>query len=223
MAGKSTYLRMTALITILAQIGCFVPASYASIGVVDRIFTRIGTVDDITRGYSSFMVEISEVGQILRNSTSKSLVLLDEVGKSTGSKDGASLAWAIVEYLHKIGSKTLFATHYHEISELEEKLEGVKNYHFRVIETDKGLEFDRKIKRGASNESYGIKIAEFVLPKEVVERAYEIYKELNKKDINNEVKEIIKEIQKIDINHLTPIQALNELDKIVRKCKNLKL
>ncbi|XRO74789.1 DNA mismatch repair protein MutS [Methanocaldococcus sp. 28A] len=217
MAGKSTYLRMTALITIMAQIGCFVPAKYAVIGVVDRIFTRIGTVDDITRGYSSFMVEIAEVGQILRNATSKSLILLDEVGKSTGSRDGTSLAWAIVEYIHKIGAKTLFATHYHELAELESLLEGVKNYHFRIIEGET-LEFDRKIRRGVSKESYGIKIAELVLPKEVVDRAYEIYKTLDTKVDNS----IIKEIANIDTNNLTPIQALIELDRIVKKCKEMK-
>ncbi|WP_456327844.1 DNA mismatch repair protein MutS [Archaeoglobus sp.] len=212
MAGKSTYLRMTALITIMAQIGCFVPAEYAVIGVVDRIFTRIGTVDDITRGLSSFMVEMDEVGKILRNATRRSLILLDEVGKSTGTKDGLSLAWAILEYLHKIGAKTLFATHYHELSELE-SLEGVKNYHFRIIEGET-IEFDRKIRRGACTESYGIKIAEMVLPKEVIDRAYEIFNSLNV--VNDD---IVREIAKIDVNNLTPVQALVELDRIVRLCR----
>ncbi|WP_423793253.1 DNA mismatch repair protein MutS [Methanocaldococcus indicus] len=218
MAGKSTYLRTSALITIMAQIGCFVPAKSAVIGVVDRIFTRIGTVDDITRGYSSFMVEISEVAQILKNATSKSLILLDEVGKSTANKDGVSLAWGIVEYLHKLGAKTLFATHYHELSELEGILEGVKNYHFGIIEKDGLIEFDRKIKRGASTESYGIKIAELVLPKEVIERAYEIYNKLEKSSGDNE---IVRYLAHLDINNLTPIQALVELDKLVKKCKKL--
>ena len=217
MAGKSTYLRMTALITIMAQIGCFVPARYAVVGVVDRIFTRIGTVDDITRGYSSFMVEIAEVGQILRNATRRSLILLDEVGKSTGTKDGLSLAWAIVEYIHKIGAKTLFATHYHELSELENLLDGVKNYHFRIIEGET-LEFDRKIKRGACKESYGIKIAEMVLPKEVVERAYEVYNSLNAQVDRS----LIDEISSIDVNSLTPVQALVVLDRIVRRCKSMR-
>jgi DNA mismatch repair protein MutS len=216
MAGKSTYLRMTALITIMAQIGCFVPASYAVIGVVDRIFTRIGAVDDITRGYSSFMVEMVEVGNILKNATKKSLILLDEVGKSTGTKDGLCLAWAIVEYIHKIGAKTLFATHYHELSDLENVLEGVKNYHFEIVEGET-LEFDRKIKRGACRESYGIKIAELALPKDVVERAYQIFNSLNRVDIG-----IVEEIARIDVNNLTPIQALVELDRIVRKCRSLK-
>ncbi len=215
MAGKSTYLRMTALITIMAQIGCFVPASYAVIGVVDRIFTRIGTVDDITRGYSSFMVEIAEVGKILRNATRRSLILLDEVGKSTGTKDGLSLAWAIVEYIHRIGAKTLFATHFHELSELE-SLEGVKNYHFRIVEGET-IEFDRKIRRGACRESYGIKIAEMVLPKEVIERAYEIFRGLNASNCD-----IVREIAKIDVNNLTPVQALVELDRIVRLCRSMR-
>lgn len=213
MAGKSTYLRMTALITIMAQIGCFVPSSYAVIGVVDKIFTRIGAVDDITRGYSSFMIEMREVGNILRNATRKSLILLDEVGKSTGTKDGLSLAWAIVEFIHKIGAKTLFATHYHELSDLE-SLDGVKNYHFEMVDS----EFDRKIKRGACKDSYGIKIAELVLPKEVVERAYQIFESL-KVDVDNE---IIYEISKIDVNNLTPVQALVELDRIVRRCRSMK-
>ena len=218
MAGKSTYLRMVALITIMAQIGCFVPASYAVIGVVDRIFTRIGSVDDITKGYSTFMVEMLEVSKILRNATKRSLVLLDEVGKSTGTKEGFSLAWAIVEYLHKIRAKTLFATHYHELSELENELEGVKNYHFGILEDDK-LEFDRKIKRGAASDSYGIKIAEFVkIPKEITKRAYEIMKRFS---LNGKDAEIVKEIAKIDVNSLTPVQALVELDKIVRKCREI--
>ena len=219
MAGKSTYLRMTALITIMAQIGCFVPAEYAVIGVIDRIFTRIGTIDDITRGYSSFMVEMLEVGQILKNTTSKSLVILDEVGKSTGSKDGCSLSWAIIEYLHNVGSKTLFATHYHEVSELENILNGVKNYHFRIIEEDDETKFDRKIRRGVSKESYGIKIASTVLPKEVIERAKEVYDILNKKNLDLE---IINEIKNIDTNNLRPVEALIILDNLVKKCKEMK-
>jgi DNA mismatch repair protein MutS len=158
------------------------------------------------------MVEMDEVGKILRNATRRSLILLDEVGKSTGTKDGLSLAWAILEYLHRIGAKTLFATHYHELSELE-SLEGVKNYHFRIIEGET-IEFDRKIRRGACTESYGIKIAELVLPKEVIDRAYEIFNSMNV--VNDD---IVKEIAKIDVNNLTPVQALVELDRIVRLCK----
>ncbi|WP_290902634.1 DNA mismatch repair protein MutS [Ferroglobus sp.] len=220
MAGKSTYLRQVALITILAQIGSFVPASYAVIGIVDKIFTRIGLVDDITRGRSTFMVEMLEIGRILNNATKRSLILLDEVGKSTGTKEGLSLAWAIVEYLHELGAKVLFATHYHELSKLENELSGVKNYHFRLKEENGRVEFDRKIRRGFSKESYGIKIAEMAnLPRRVVERAYEI---LNSKNVNGEVPEIVEEISKIDVMNLTPVQALVELERIVRKCRELK-
>ena len=220
MAGKSTYLRQIALITILAQIGSFVPASYAIIGIVDRIFTRIGSVDDITKGHSTFMVEMLEISRILKNATKRSLILLDEVGKSTSTKDGLSLAWAIVEYLHEIGAKTLFATHYHELAILENTLNGVKNYHFGIKEVNGKIEFDRKIKRGSSNESYGIKIAEMAnLPRKVIERAYEVLN--NWRIENNDLLKFLEEIAKIDVVNLTPIQALVELDKIVRKCREI--
>ncbi len=222
MAGKSTYLRQVALITIMAQIGSFVPASYAVIGVVDRIFTRIGSVDDITRGYSTFMVEMDELARILKNATSRSLILLDEVGKSTSTKDGLGLAWAIVEYIHnRIGAKTLFATHYHELSELENRLEGVKNYHFGIREVDGRIEFDRKIKRGCSKESYGIKVASMAdLPKEVIRRAFEVLEE-RRGEVEGEVERVLREIASIDVVNMTPIQALVELDKIVRRCREI--
>ena len=220
MSGKSTYLRQIALITILAQIGSFVPADYAVIGVVDRIFTRIGSIDDITKGYSTFMVEMLEIGKILRNATKRSLILLDEVGKSTSTKDGLSLAWAIVEFLHDIGAKTLFATHYHELSVLENRLTGVKNYHFGIKEENGKIEFDRKIKRGSSNESYGIKVAEMAnLPREVISRAYEVLKDFKIED--NEVFRFLKEVASIDVLKLTPIEAIVELDRIVRRCREL--
>ncbi len=212
MAGKSTYLRMVALIIIMAHIGCFVPAEYAIIGTVDKIFTRLGNLDDITRGYSSFMLEMIEVNQIIKNATRKSLVLLDELGKSTSNKDGSSLSWAIIEYLHKKGTKTLFATHFHEVTELEKHLEGVKNYHFKVFEGPKM--FDHKIYRGKSLESYGLKIAESILPKEIVERAKEVSEKND--DID---KKVIRELKEIDINNLTPIDALIILNKLVKKCK----
>jgi len=147
------------------------------------------------------------------------LVILDEVGKSTGSKDGCSLSWAIIEYLHNVGSKTLFATHYYEVSELENILNGVKNYHFRILEEDDKIKFDRKIRRGVSKESYGIKIASTVLPKEVIERAKEVYDLLNKKNLDLE---IINEIKNIDTNNLRPVEALIILDRIVKKCKEMK-
>lgn len=224
MAGKSTYLRQVALITILAQIGSFVPASYAVIGVVDKIFTRIGSVDDITRGHSTFMVEMLEIARILKNATKRSLILLDEVGKSTSTKDGLSLAWAIVEYIHnKIGAKTLFATHYHELAILENELEGVKNYHFEVKEENGKLEFDRKIKRGASNESYGIKVAKMAkLPEEVINRAYEIMNSSNKSSIEDkDIMDFLRRIASIDVLNLTPIEALIELEKIVKECRRM--
>ncbi len=221
MSGKSTYLRQVALITILAQIGSFVPASYAVIGIVDRIFTRIGSVDDITKGYSTFMVEMLEISRILKNATRRSLILLDEVGKSTSTRDGISLAWAIIEYIHNIDAKTLFATHYHELSVLENRLEGVKNYHFKIIEKDGEIEFDRKIKRGSSHESYGIKVAKTAnLPDEVIIRAYEVLNEF-KQDLDNEMISFLKQISEIDVVNITPIEALIELDKIVRRCKEI--
>ncbi len=221
MSGKSTYLRQTALITILAQIGSFVPAKFSVIGVVDRIFTRIGSIDDITKGHSTFMVEMIEVGKILKNATRKSLILLDEVGKSTSTKDGLSLAWAIVEYIHSIGAKTLFATHYHELSVLENRLEGVKNYHFGVIEKDNSIVFDRKIRRGASRDSYGIKVAELAnIPKVVINRAYEVLNELES-DLNSDVIGFLKELAEIDVVNLTPIKALVELDRIVKRCREI--
>ncbi len=219
MAGKSTYLRMVALITVMAQMGSFVPASYAVIGVVDRIFTRMGAVDDITRGMSTFMVEMEEVASILKNATKRSLILLDEVGKSTSTKDGLSLAWAIVEYIHdRIGAKTLFATHYHELGELEKVLEGVKNYHFQIMEKNGKVEFDRRIKRGASRESYGIKVASRVMPKEVIDRALKIMRRLN---AGENMEEFLREIAKIDVINLTPVQALVKLEEIVRRCREM--
>ncbi len=223
MSGKSTYLRQIALITVLAQIGSFVPASYAVIGVVDRIFTRIGAVDDITRGYSTFMVEMIEVGKILKNATKRSLILLDEVGKGTSTKDGVSIAQAVVEYIHDyIGAKTLFATHYHEIAELEKRLSGVKNYHFELKEADDEIVFDRKIKRGSLKESYGIKIAELAgLPREVINRAYEISKNIDFKAEDKTILEFLNEISEIDVINLTPIKALMKLDEIVKRCRDI--
>ena len=223
MSGKSTYLRQVALITVLAQIGSFVPASYAVIGVVDRIFTRIGSVDDITRGYSTFMVEMMEVAKILKNATRRSLILLDEVGKGTSTKDGLSIAQAVVEYIHDyIGAKTLFATHYHELAELEKRLSGVKNYHFEIKEENNEIIFDRKIKRGSLKESYGIKIAELAsLPKEVIKRAYEISKNIDFKAEDRTIVEFLNEISEIDVINLTPIKALMKLDEIVKRSRDI--
>lgn len=187
MAGKSTYMRQIALITIMAQIGSFVPASYASIGIVDRIFTRVGAFDDLTRGQSTFMVEMIELANILNSATSRSLILLDEIGRGTSTYDGLSIAWSVAEYIHnkrKIGAKTLFATHYHNLTELGEILEGVTNYHIAIKEDESGIIFLRKVMPGATNRSYGIDVAKLAgLPKEVIERAREVLSALEEENI----------------------------------------
>lgn len=231
MSGKSTYLRQIALTVIMAQVGSFVPASKAIIGIVDRIFTRIGSIDDITRGYSSFMVEMLELSKILKNATSRSLILLDEIGKNTSASDGLCIAWATVEYIHdKIKAKTLFATHFHEISELENFLEGVKNYHFEIREENGEIIFDRKIKPGAIKESYGIKVAKLAnLPKELLERAENVSKMLlnNKKiveykaDACEKLKEFLEEVSGIDVFNMTPIAALMKLNELKNKANDL--
>lgn len=189
MSGKSTYMRQVALINLLAQIGSFVPADYAKVSVADRIFTRIGASDDLSQGQSTFMVEMSEVANILSNATEKSLIVLDEIGRGTSTYDGLSIAWAVVEYISKssnIGAKTLFATHYHELTELESKLEGIKNYRIKVEEKPgKDIVFLRKIERGGALRSYGIEVAKLAgVREEVVKRAYEILNSLEEQDLN---------------------------------------
>lgn len=190
MAGKSTYMRQTALIVLMAQIGSFVPADYADIGICDRIFTRVGASDDLASGQSTFMVEMTEVANILRNATKKSLIILDEIGRGTSTYDGLAIAWAVVEYISNtkiIGAKTLFATHYHELTELEDKLQGVKNYCIAVKEQNDDIVFLRKIIRGGADRSYGIQVAKLAgLPQPVLTRADElvtelVYKETGKK------------------------------------------
>ena len=240
MAGKSTYMRQVALITIMAQIGCFVPASYAKIGVVDKVFTRVGASDDLSMGQSTFMVEMMEVASILHNATSKSLIILDEIGRGTSTYDGLSIAWAVVEYLadkQKCGAKTLFATHYHELTQLEEKVDGVKNYSIAVKEKGEDVIFLRKILRGGTDESYGIHVAKLAgVPQETVTRAKEILRNLeikgkgaqkeSKKEVsgqldmyNYKIAEVAHEIDKINLDELTPIDALNILVKIKDKIK----
>ena len=244
MAGKSTYMRQVALITLMAQIGCFVPASYAKIGVVDKIFTRVGASDDLSMGQSTFMVEMSEVSTILKNATKSSLVILDEIGRGTSTYDGLSIAWAVAEYIadrESIGCKTLFATHYHELTSLEEKLDGVKNYQIAVKEKGEDIIFLRKIIPGGTDESYGIHVAKLAgVPKKVLSRANEILKTLEKKvkikekqeekemkkqvsgqlDMYNyKLADIASELDKININELTPIDALNTIVKIKEKLK----
>ena len=239
MAGKSTYMRQVALITLMSQIGSFVPASYAKIGVVDKIFTRVGASDDLSMGQSTFMVEMMEVANILKESTNNSLVILDEIGRGTSTYDGLSIAWAVAEYIsnkEKCGAKTLFATHYHELTELENKLEGVKNYSIAVKEKGEDIIFLRKIVKGGTDESYGIHVAKLAgVPQDVVKSANEILKGLERKSIlinkgkqkedkkvvsgqldmyNYKLADIAHELDKININEITPIDALNILLKL---------
>ena len=242
MAGKSTYMRQVALITLMAQIGSFVPASYARIGVVDKIFTRVGASDDLSMGQSTFMVEMMEVAQILKEATANSLVILDEIGRGTSTYDGLSIAWAVAEYIsdkEKCGAKTLFATHYHELTDLENKLEGVKNYSIAAKEKGEDIIFSRKIVKGGTDESYGVHVAKLAgVPQTVTKRANEILKSIERKNVLNNKKiekqekgvadgqltmfnyklaEIAHELDKVDVNELTPIDALNTLVKIKEK------
>ncbi len=194
MAGKSTYMRQAALIVLMAQIGSFVPASSANIGLVDRIFTRVGASDDLACGQSTFMVEMTEVANILRNATNKSLLILDEIGRGTSTFDGLSIAWAVVEYISDsklLGAKTLFATHYHELTELEGKIDNVNNYCIAVKEKGDDIVFLRKIVKGGADKSYGIQVAKLAgVPDLVIDRAKEIVEELSEGDITTRVSEI---------------------------------
>ena len=194
MAGKSTYMRQTALIVLMAQIGSFVPASQADIGVVDRIFTRVGASDDLASGQSTFMVEMTEVANILRNATKNSLLILDEIGRGTSTFDGLSIAWAVVEHIadtKRIGAKALFATHYHELTELEGKLDSVNNYCIAVQEAGDDIVFLRKIIKGGADKSYGIQVARLAgVPEPVLERAKEIVMQLTENDIVEKAKNI---------------------------------
>ncbi len=242
MAGKSTYMRQVALITIMAQIGCFVPADFARIGVVDRIFTRIGAYDDLTSGKSTFMMEMSEVSKILQRATNKSLIIFDEIGRGTSTFDGLSIAKSIAEYVlnqKKLHCKTLFATHYHELVVLEDEFFGVKNYCVDVKNYGDKVSFLRKIVRGCSNDSFGLVVAKLAgLPDEVIDRANCILKEIENKSVNvkknsksveikNEDKinfNLIDKLKKIVIEQITPIEAFNfvcnlknELDSFLNK------
>ena len=247
MAGKSTYMRQVALITLMAQIGSFVPATEAKIGVVDKIFTRIGAADDLSMGQSTFMVEMMEVANIMKNCTSNSLVILDEIGRGTSTYDGLSIAWAVSEFMadkEKCGAKTLFATHYHELTALEEKMDGIRNYSIAVKENGEDIIFLRKIVEGGTDESYGIHVAKLAgVNNNVIKRANQILRtiekkgSINTKDIEKETStskkqlegqfdlynyklaEIAHEIDKIDLNELTPINALNILCKIKEKMR----
>ena len=248
MAGKSTYMRQVAQITVMAHIGCFVPADSAQICLCDRIFTRIGASDDLAGGQSTFMVEMSETANILRNATRRSLILLDEIGRGTSTFDGLSIAWAVVEYLldtKKIGAKTLFATHYHELSELEGRFEGVKNYCITVMERGEDVIFLRKIKPGGADKSYGVHVARLAgIPAAVVARAHEIQARLEASDITQESisqnileqkkkasrqtdmfhlqqDELIEELKTLEVLSITPMDALNTLFRLREKARRL--
>lgn len=240
MAGKSTYMRQVALIVLMAQIGSFVPAKSCVVGIVDKIFTRVGASDDLSAGQSTFMVEMSEVAAILKNATSKSLLILDEIGRGTSTYDGLSIAWAVIEYCcKKIGAKALFATHYHELTELEGKIEGVKNYCVAVKKRGDEITFLRKIIRGGADQSYGIEVAKIAgVPTGVIRRAKFILQEMEESDVNKSESiaalggdkskeqeeeagqirftslvgdDIVEELKKMDVTTLTPIEALNIL------------
>lgn len=257
MAGKSTYMRQTALIVLMAQIGSFVPAASAKIGIVDRIFTRVGASDDLASGQSTFMVEMTEVANILRNATADSLLVLDEIGRGTSTFDGLSIAWAVVEHISNpklLGAKTLFATHYHELTELEGKLSNVNNYCIAVKEKGDDIVFLRKIVKGGADKSYGIQVAKLAgVPDSVIERAKELVQELSDADITEAVSDIktektrtrsrtkkydqvdldqmtlfdtvsdedvLNELKAIEISTLTPIEALNVLNRLQNRLKN---
>jgi DNA mismatch repair protein MutS len=236
MSGKSTYLRQAALIVLMAQIGSFVPAKHASIGLVDRIFTRIGAQDEIHAGQSTFMVEMIEAASILHHATARSLLILDEIGRGTSTYDGVSIAWAVVEYIHNhphLRAKTLFATHYHELTQLADLLPGVRNYNVAVSEADGTVVFLHRIVPGGADKSYGIHVAQLAgLPAPVVQRANEIMSELEKSSgqavrINPhaaqqaalfpETSPLIDELENVDVNSLSPIEALNKLFEWKRK------
>jgi DNA mismatch repair protein MutS len=248
MSGKSALLRQTALIVLMAQIGCFIPAKAANIGIVDKIFTRVGASDNISLGESTFMVEMNETASILNNLSDRSLILLDEIGRGTSTYDGISIAWAMVEYLHenKLRAKTLFATHYHELNEMENSFGRVKNYNVAIKELNNKIIFLRKLKRGGSEHSFGIHVARMAgMPRSVVSRADEILKELELSHVKQELtkpiadlaghregiqlsifqlddpvlKQIRDQILEIDIDNLTPVEALNKLYNIKKLLK----
>jgi DNA mismatch repair protein MutS len=238
MAGKSTYMRQVALIVLLAQIGSFVPAVEASIGVVDKMFTRVGASDDLASGQSTFMLEMNEVAYILRNATKKSLIIYDEVGRGTSTFDGMSIARAIMEYTagRKIGAKTLFATHYHELTSMEESYDGIVNYHIAAKKRGDSITFLRKIVRGSTDDSYGIEVAKLAgLPNEVIKRAREVlaHVEESSKAVRDAVdasgtgtkkpvaddgaitmddmlnQQLIEELRQVDLNTLSPFECMS--------------
>lgn len=240
MSGKSTYLRQIALIVIMAQIGSFVPATRANISIVDKIFTRIGASDNLYKGESTFMVEMNEMSNIIKNSTKNSLLILDEVGRGTSTYDGLSIAWSILEYISKnIKAKTLFATHYHELTDLENELDNVINMKVEIEEYNNEVIFLRKVVRGFADKSYGIEVARLAgMPKELTDRANVILKSIESKNNHEKIDldkvnsfqigfedvkydNFIKEIEEIDINLLSPMDAFSKLDELINKARNL--
>ena len=247
MAGKSALLRQTALIVLMAQMGCYVPAKSANIGLVDKIFTRVGASDNLSRGESTFMVEMTETASILNNLSDRSLVLMDEIGRGTSTYDGVSIAWAIAEYLHNQADckpKTLFATHYHELNQLTEDFPRIKNFNVAVKEVDNKVIFLRKLKPGGSAHSFGIHVAQIAgMPQLIVLRASEIMHHLEKDHVTHEHKKRVKEIPKnnfqlsifepadprmeelkeklslVDVNTLSPIEALLKLNEFQKIVK----
>ena len=244
MAGKSTYMRQVALIVLMAQMGSYVPANEARIGIVDKIFTRVGASDDLASGQSTFMLEMNEVAYILANATKKSLIIYDEVGRGTSTFDGMSIARAIIEYTYgkKIGAKTLFATHYHELTALEEEFDGIVNYNIAAKKKGDGIIFLRKIVRGSTDDSYGIEVAKLAgLPNEVIKRAREVLAAIERSskslttseakapsepyddmlinidDIVND--QVIAELRSIDINTLSPYEAMSFLYNLQKRVK----
>ncbi len=239
MGGKSTYLRQAALAVILAQMGSFVPARSARLGIVDRVFTRIGASDNLARGRSTFMVEMTETAAILHTATPRSLILLDEVGRGTATYDGLAIAWAAVEYIHsRTRAKTLFATHYFELTELAELLSGVKNYHVSVKETGGSIVFLRKVEAGAADRSYGIEVAKLAgLPNEVIVRAREVLAEHEsaEQQVSGHLspgarapspqltiftplsQPVLDRLREVDLNRLTPLEALNLLAELKKQ------
>jgi DNA mismatch repair protein MutS len=243
MAGKSTYMRQVALISLMAQAGSFVPASYAELCVVDGIFTRIGASDDLASGSSTFMVEMNEVADILKNATSQSLIIFDEIGRGTSTFDGMSIARAVLEYSadkRKLGAKTLFATHYHELTELEHTVSGVKNYNIAVKKRGDDITFLRRIIAGCADGSYGIEVAKLAgVPSSVVERAKVVLKELEGEGLkapvrtvedsepemqisfgNSNADDIVEKLRKLDVNTLTPIEAMTVLYDLSKQANN---
>jgi len=247
MAGKSTIMRQVALIVLMAHIGSFVPAKEAIIGLVDRIFTRVGALDNLAKGESTFMVEMNETANILRNASNKSLIILDEIGRGTSTFDGLSIAWAVAEYIHdqpNLRTKTLFATHYHELTELALTKERVRNYNIAVKEWNDRIIFLRKLVEGGTSRSYGIQVARLAgLPGEVIDRAKEILVNLERGELNEvgipkialskryrhklenyqlsllgrSTDCLSEELKRLDISTLTPLEALNKLNELKEK------